>query len=145
MANELIKKRVDELTKKFLDQYDYVDVHALGPYYDKTTDSTEIAVFKDNALVNTVRMWMLSKSGDYYREPQRGGVIDQILGAKMTQESLDTLKNYIINKFKNEFTLVEIVQLNINADPIYRIWRVAFQVIDIINKKLVNFSVNVQV
>jgi cobyric acid synthase len=145
MANELIKKRVDELTKKFLDQYDYVDLNALGPYYNKTTKSNEIAVFKDAALVNTVRMWMLSKAGDYYREPQRGGIIDEILGTKMTQENLNNLKSYMINKFKSEFTLVEIVQLDLTADPISRTWKVAFQVLDIINKTLVNFSVNVQV
>ena len=144
-TNQLLRKRAEELTKKFLDQYNYVDLHALGPYYNKTSETNEIAVFKDEALINTVRMWMLSKSGDYYREPQRCGVIDLLLGAPMNQTNIDSIKNSVLSKFKAEFTLVEIIQLQINADTINRVWKVAFQVLDIINKKLVNFSINVQV
>jgi len=143
--NQLILKRVKELRTKFLDQYDYVDLHSLGIYYDKETESNEIAVFKDKALINTVKMWMLSKKGDYYREPLRGGVIELLLGSPMTPQRASEIRSQIIDKFRIDFSLVELVQLTIDMDVKLKIWKVKYEVLDIINKKLVNFSVNVQV
>lgn len=145
MASELLLKRVEELTTKFLDQYNYVDLHALGVFYKKSTDSQEISVYKDDALINTVKMWMLSRKGDYYREPLRGGIIDFILGSKMNLDSSNAIRDKILTQFKTDFSLVEIVQLTIEMDTNNKVWKIAYNVIDIINKKLVNFSVNVQV
>jgi len=141
----IITQRLKELEAKFVDSTEYIDLNIFGVYTSTVTGNYELAVHRDFALINSVKMWMLSRTGDYYREPTKGGIIDLLLGAPMEPSNYTSLSNEIAKKFADNFNLVELINLNLEADPVLKIWHVRVKVLDIINKRALEFSIGLEV
>ena len=144
-SSNIILERLKELKDRFVTSTQYVDLNIFGVYTDPDTLTQEISVYRDKALINSVKMWMMSRIGDYYRDPTKGGVIDLLLSSPLTPEYRDELIQTISSKFSAQFSLIELNQLNIDMDVELRIWKVSYKVVDIINKRALDFAVNVQV
>lgn len=141
----IIGARLEELKKKFIDTTEYVDLYFRGIYVDPSTREPRIAVKRDKALENIVKMWMLSRRGDFYREPFRGGVLDLLLATPLSEDQRETIAASIRSKFEKDFTLIELKSIFVEIDYELRVWKVRYSVLDILNKRLVDFNVNVQV
>ena len=140
----ILSARIDELTAKFIDSTNYVDLNMTGTYVDES-GNIEVSLLRDKALVNGVKMWMLSREGDYYREPEKGGILDLLLGTPLDEEYSQNLKSEITTKFNAQFTLVQLIDLDVSIDNNLGVWKLYYKVLDILNKKIVDFNVNVQV
>ena len=140
----ILSARIDELTAKFIDSTNYVDLNMTGTYIDES-GNVEVSLLRDKALVNGVKMWMLSREGDYYREPEKGGILDLLLGTPLDEEYSQNLKSEISTKFNAQFSLVQLVDLNVGIDNQLGVWKLYYKVLDVLNKKIVDFNVNVQV
>lgn len=141
----IISARLKELEDKFISATEYVDLNVFGVYHSTQTNNWEIAVHRDFALTNSVKMWMLSKTGDYYREPTKGGIIDLLLGSSMSEEHTNSLRRDIMKRFEDNFTLIELVDLDLEPDPVSKIWKVKFKILDVINKRIAEFSLGLEV
>jgi hypothetical protein len=141
----IIANRIEELKRKFLTVTEYVDLYFRGIYVDPSSGEPLIAVSRDKALENSVKIWMLSRKGDYYREPFKGGVLDLLLGTPLDESRSEEIKSAITSKFQEDFSLVELKDLFIEIDYEVRVWKVGYSILDILNKRLVEFNINVQV
>ena len=143
--NNLVKSRFEELQEKFLKSTDYVDLNMFGPYEDENFNTIEIALRREKAIMNSVRMWVLSRQGDYYREPERGGIIELLLGSPMNDQQAETIVREISNGFAENFDLIELQSIDVFYDYDLKLWFLAFKVIDLLNKRVVDFNINAQV
>jgi hypothetical protein len=141
----IIDQRLTDLTRRIDEISLYTDLILSGPKYDEDTNEIIITVTKNEALKNAVRMWFLSKMGDYERDPTRGGVLDMLLGRQLTDENAVALSSSIAAKFKIEFPYVVLGELIISVNYKINSWRAYMTLADLVSKQIIDLSINVQV
>lgn len=121
--NSLLKKTTKLLEKpqgniNLID----IDYKLLEDPDDPYTTSTRSMVETNyNALLNSYRLWLQSRPGDYIRSPSTGGMFTYALNDKVqfTEDNEQTVKNLIIknsNEMFPDLTIVDCIVKRVLKD-----------------------------
>ncbi|MCP4650352.1 MAG: hypothetical protein GY853_09785 [PVC group bacterium] len=84
----------------------YEDFDIYGREHD---DGSPFYLHDDDALNNSIVLWLTSKKGDFILDPEEGGILDHYLFKNMTLSVIEKLQfmlmNAIYRKFSNIITL----------------------------------------
>jgi len=145
MTSYLLQDRIKSLEDKFLNQTEYTDLHVSGIYTNPVTQELDITVTRSDALMNSVKMWMMSSTAEFYRNPQRGGILSLLIGSQMNEQTQSYVESEIKTRFARDFTLVGLLSVSVTADENSRIWLIYCRVLDVINKRIADLNLNIQV
>ncbi len=98
LVNDLQSKTFEE---KLIDSYTGIDFNYLG--YDKSNPKSKLVLTGTAANVNRVLFWLSSKKTDYVREPNKGGILYELIGKINNDTNIHAWEEDIIDKFNNEF------------------------------------------
>jgi len=80
-------------------------------------DGNAIVYENDEAIKNAISQWLVSKRGDYLKNPSEGGILDYFLFKNMTNSNLELIGFAIQNLFTiNLVSLVKLVNISIQPD-----------------------------
>lgn len=97
----------------------YQSINGVDLNYEghSNVDGNDFVLEGNDAIHNKVLFWLTSVSGDYVREPQKGGPLYAILGKSLKDEDLENIKtsltDYFNENFQGELSL-EDVQIQAN-------------------------------
>lgn len=78
-----------------------LDFNYLG--FNKNVEDIKLLKYGTDANVNRVLFWLSSKKTDYVREPNKGGVLYELLGKLNNKTNLQEWEEGIKEKFNREF------------------------------------------
>lgn len=78
-----------------------LDFNYLG--FNKNINDSKLLKYGTDANVNRVLFWLSSKKTDYVREPDKGGVLYELLGKLNNTTNLQEWEDGIKDKFNREF------------------------------------------
>lgn len=143
-ASSIITRNIERLGQKFLSQVNYLDIdyrgkpeesaEALVTTIDLAAISRqEIEAYKNYpytptiregaVLVNDLKLWLMSTTGDYYRRLDFGGFLDNIHQYPLSNKNADTLRSSLLQAVETQFPSVEVIHLSVEADIENRGWR----------------------
>lgn len=92
-----------------------LDINYLG--YDKNIPNLKFLKYGTDANVNRVLFWLGSKKTDFVREPNKGGVLYELIGSLSNNTNLKEWESGIKDKFNQEFSDdMQILVLNLSAN-----------------------------
>jgi hypothetical protein len=141
IPTNILEKNQTVLDKRFLEKTRYIDCDYRGFIDDDTMPS----LARGDALINSVKVWLLSRGGDYYKNSEKGGIITILLNTPLTEDNISTIENAIEEKFSKTFSLLQLVSLTVI--PIYekRVWKLSFEIKDLLNNELISFGTSIKV
>jgi hypothetical protein len=86
-------------------------------------------IWEEEALKQSIKLWIASKKGEALRAPERGGYINRWLMQPMKDSNIDIIKMAIRDGIAQDFTpLLEILELDVK--PLYdkRAWYIYLKV-----------------
>jgi len=60
---------------------------------DAAVQNTLFVLNGTEAVKNKVMLWLVSSYGDYVREPEKGGPLENLLGRTLTEENADSIRS----------------------------------------------------
>lgn len=132
----------EEFAKKASLQVAGVDLYFQG---NKTQDITiPFVQTGPDAMRNKVLLWLHSINGDYVRESTKGGVLYNLLGRSMNEDSAAKIKASIATFFSANFAEdLSLVDVAVTADKQNRRWIVQLYVRDVLRRETFDVSVGV--
>lgn len=132
--NSLLKK-TSKLLEKPQGNINLIDIDykLLEDPDDPYTTSTRSMVETNyNALLNTYRLWLQSKPGDYIRNPSFGGMFAFALNDRVqfTEDNVATVKNLVITESNAAFPDLSIVDCQVKRIVDERCWDITIAVQD---------------
>lgn len=77
-------------------------------------------VWGEEAMKNAIRMWFASFSGEIIRQPQRGGLIREVLTKPMNEIEADDIEMAIRDGFEQDFVpYMQILENSLSVTPDY--------------------------
>lgn len=102
-----------------------------------TLDGTE-------AIKNKVMLWLVSSYGDYVREPEKGGPLENLLGRTLTEENASFIRSSMgilfATFFQGDLNLMEAI---VEPDKQNRRWKITLLVQDPVRRELFDIAVGV--
>ena len=93
------------------------------------TSGDIVQVWEEDALKNSLKMWIVSRRGDIIREPERGGFIIDWLTKPLNEENAENVEMSIRDGIDQSFApALKIQNLSVTADPERRQWRIYMEV-----------------
>lgn len=132
--NSLLKK-TEKLLEKPQGNINLIDIDykLLEDPDDPYTTSTRSMIETNyNALLNSYRLWLQSRPGDYIRSPDLGGMFTYALNDKVqfTEENEDVVKNLVVSKSNEVFPDLTIVDCTVKRVLKDRNWDITITVQD---------------
>ena len=88
--------------------------------YDKNVPNLKFLKYGTDANVNRVLFWLSSKKTDFVREPNKGGVLYELIGSLASDTNLKEWESGIKDKFNQEFSDdMQLLVLNLSANHKY--------------------------
>jgi hypothetical protein len=88
-----------------------------------------LQVWEKEALVNSLKMWIMSRKGDIIREPNRGGYLIQWLTRPMSEENAENVEMAIRDGIDQDFDpYLKILFLKVTPNYINRYWDIYMEV-----------------
>lgn len=150
-AGSIITRNIERLGQKFLSQVNYLDIDYRGKTEDPPAglldfaamDQREIESYKNYpytptikegaVLVNNLKLWLMSSSGDYYRRAGFGGFLDNIHQYPLSSKNAEELRTNLLQAVEAQFATIEVIHLMVEADIANRGWRLQIIVKDTIS------------
>lgn len=102
--------------------------HDLDIYGRNNTNGTAMEYFDEDAVKNALTLWLTSKKGEFLRNPDAGGVLDNAQFKNIEGKSIKILLFRLKNALLLEFTpTVQLVNMIVTPDYEQRIWQVEIQ------------------
>lgn len=114
----------------------YIDLN----YYGVNTDSGLMVVKSFAAIKQVIKLYLLSRPGDYGRNVLKGGPLFALIGKRMLSASEI---EEAVSKAMEIFTNIEVANLVAKKDLQNRMWIVSMQIIDTANKAIDNLSIGI--
>lgn len=141
-----LEQKLDDIKRRYVDVTEYSDLSSTGLFADQESGGRPgISIRGNTALKNAIRLWVMSRIGDYDRNPNKGGSLDLILSFPVTKENQSSLKSALESKFKAEVPYVGLINLQVNAKEDVGVWQIILGVADLVTKQILDVSVNVKV
>lgn len=88
-----------------------------------------LQVWEKDALINSLKMWIISRRGDVVREPQRGGYVFDWLLKPMNSVNAEEVEMSIRDGIDQDFTpFLRILNLSVTPINEKRQWRIYMEV-----------------
>ena len=88
-----------------------------------------IQVWEDEALINSLKMWIVSRRGDIIREPGRGGYLIDWLLKPMNEISAEDVEMAIRDGIDQDFDpFLKILYLSVTPNKDQRYWNIYMEV-----------------
>ena len=88
-----------------------------------------LQVWEKDALVNSLKMWIVSRRGDIIREPERGGYLIDWLTKTMNEENAENVEMAIRDGIDQDFNpYLKILHLKVTAENSKRYWKIYLEV-----------------
>ena len=98
-------------TQDSIDVTKYSDLPAMGI----TTGSATLQVLGIEAVKNTMKMYLLSKKGDYGRDISKGGPLYEMVGKPLIQSNADKIKTRTTTAL-TQFTNITLNTITVDLD-----------------------------
>lgn len=116
-------------TTDSIDVTKYSDLPATGI----STSSQSLQVIGIDAVKNTMKMYLLSKHGDYGRSITVGGPLFTMIGKPLTQSNADLIKSNVTSALQN-FINITLNTIDVTTDLEKKMFVVKFTFSDNYNK-----------
>jgi hypothetical protein len=114
----------------------YIDLN----YYGINTDNGLIIVKSFAAIKQVIKLYLLSKPGDYGRNILKGGPLFALIGKRMlSSKDIETA----VTNAMSIFTNITVANILAKKDLTNRMWIVSMQIIDTANKAIDNLSIGI--
>jgi len=88
-----------------------------------------LQVWERDALINSLKMWVVSRRGDVIREPGRGGYLVDWLTKTMSDDNVENVEMAIRDGIDQDFDpYLRILHLRVTAENSKRYWRIYMEV-----------------
>lgn len=116
----------------------YYDISLFG----KRTNTGSIEeLWDEEALANSVVLWLSSNRGDYIRKPWKGGYVLPHLTKPMSEEIRRDLANAIIQGLQEDYDkIIKVESIAIQADYINKTWTITINAYSLDIKKIFEIS-----
>ena len=115
---------------------EYIDLN----YYGINTDNNSLTVNSFSAVKQVIKLYLLSKPGDYGRNISKGGPLFSLLGKRMlsAKDVEDQVKEAL-----TIFSNITVNNILATKDLQNRMWVVSMQIIDTTNKAMDNLTIGI--
>ena len=88
-----------------------------------------LQVWEQDALINSLKMWISSRKGDMIHEPRRGGYLIDWLTKSMNETNIENLEMSIRDGLDQDFSpRLQIINLIVSPDTKKRQWNIYMEV-----------------
>lgn len=109
---------------------------------DYALTQDEFVLTGTSAIKNKVLLWLSSSYGDYVREPNKGGPLENLLGKTLTEDNAAFIKISLQLLFKEIFAGdLTLAEISVNPNKDYRRWDITLLVQDIIRRELFELAI----
>jgi hypothetical protein len=123
----IIKRNIDKLGNKFLENIEYEDLDYRGFLGETRTPTIKAGM----VLVNDLKMWLQSSLGDYYRRWSMGGYFDvKARQFPLSDEGAELLQQDLQATIEKQFPTIEVLSISVQALMQRRAWKIAMIVKD---------------
>ncbi len=88
-----------------------------------------IQVWEEDALINSLKMWIVSRRTDIVREPGRGGYVIDWLTKAAQEQNIENLEMAIRDGIDQDFSPpLQIINLEVTVNALKRTWNIYMEV-----------------
>ena len=88
-----------------------------------------LQVWEQEALINSLKMWISSRRADIIREPERGGYLIDWLTKAMSADNIDAIQMSIRDGLDQDFSPhLQVINLIVTPDVQKRQWRIYMEI-----------------
>ncbi len=96
------------------------------------------------AVKNKVMLWLVSSYGDYVREPDKGGPLENLLGKTLTTANKERIERSLTVAFTDFFLGdLELAGIDVSIDATNKMWKIRLIVSDPVRRELFDLAVGV--
>jgi len=100
-------------------------LHDIDIYGREQSDGKPFELFNEEAIKNAFIMWFTSKSGEFLKNPEAGGILDRILFKNLEGSSIElwlfAIKNALFAQF---YPALDLIDLKLDKDYTQRYLRI---------------------
>ena len=115
---------------------DYADISYSG------SATTSLQITSIDAIKNVIKMYLLSKNGDYQRNVTKGGVLFDMIGKQLTDANSQTLQKKITDAL-NQFSNITVIKTIVSIDTQNKMFVANITFSDNYNKFISSTSIGV--
>lgn len=146
--NTLLKKTTELMTKpqgsvNLID----IDYKLLEDPDDPYTTSTRSMIETNyNALLNSYRLWLQSRPGDYIRDKDTGGMFTYALNDKVPfrEDSIETIKEMVMTDTRRIFPELAVLSVDVKRIVETRTWDISIAVQDTLTDNVMVTGLSVE-
>jgi len=138
--SSIIQRNIVQLGKNFLKSVNYIDIDYRG-YLGLSVDPT---IQSGQVMVNDLKIWLQSSTGDYYRRLAMGGFFDSVQKYPLSIQGASDLSSALRTAINSNFPTINILNMQVTPDLGNRAWNLQLVVQDTITAAVATVTTSVQ-
>ena len=124
MVNSVLIKNIKTLQATLKENISYTDVNFRG-----IIDDT-IEVKNESCLIDVFRIWLMSASNDYHRQPGAGGFLETVVKKPFCDDSCAVIEAALKSETEKKFPNIKIKRIDVRANKATHQWEIQVAIMD---------------